>query len=259
MAEDSNGNQSLIPVWESELLRLTAFPSPATRIVEPNWWERVVGEPAETRTSRPRERLGLQEEGKLEDRYLVLTIQPDRIDWVLTPVVDRRETEEFLTMGPFLVTVEAFLNLMLSWLRLDDCPSLVRLAFGAVLLQPTNSLDRGYRKLLEYLPKVEIDLVGASNFFYQINRRRTSNSGIDGLDVNRLSKWSVQARQGLRLAVGETLVKYKTQEKRFACRLELDINTAPEFEGELVQEKLPEIFQELVNLGREISEKGDIP
>jgi hypothetical protein len=44
-----------------------------------------------------------------------------------------------------------------------------------------------------------------------------------------------------------------------ACRLELDISTMPEWEGELPHDGLPEVFRELVDLGQEIAEKGDIP
>jgi hypothetical protein len=41
--------------------------------------------------------------------------------------------------------------------------------------------------------------------------------------------------------------------------LELDINTSPNFEGELEHEKLGDLFDELLSLGKEIAAVGDIP
>jgi hypothetical protein len=45
----------------------------------------------------------------------------------------------------------------------------------------------------------------------------------------------------------------------FACRLELDINTVPEFQGEFERGELSSIFQELVDFAVEIADRGDIP
>ena len=44
----------------------------------------------------------------------------------------------------------------------------------------------------------------------------------------------------------------------YYCRLELDINTAPECFGLLTPDKLPELFTEMVEMGKEIAEEGDI-
>jgi hypothetical protein len=47
--------------------------------------------------------------------------------------------------------------------------------------------------------------------------------------------------------------------KDFACRLELDINTVPDFQGELPRESFGQLLGELTELGQEIAQKGDIP
>jgi hypothetical protein len=41
--------------------------------------------------------------------------------------------------------------------------------------------------------------------------------------------------------------------------LQLDINTSQHFQEEISQAQLTEISQELVNLGKEIAGKGDVP
>ena len=45
---------------------------------------------------------------------------------------------------------------------------------------------------------------------------------------------------------------------QYACRLELDMNTAQEHKGELPKSALPGIFQELCEYGEEIADKGDV-
>jgi hypothetical protein len=43
----------------------------------------------------------------------------------------------------------------------------------------------------------------------------------------------------------------------YACRLELDINTIPEFQGVFERGQLHLILEELVNLAKEMAEHGD--
>ena len=45
----------------------------------------------------------------------------------------------------------------------------------------------------------------------------------------------------------------------FFAQLELDINTALDFQGEFEKGQVQSIFAELVQLGCEIAEQGDIP
>jgi hypothetical protein len=163
---------------------------------------------------------------------------------------------EIPVLGPFIETLEVFLGLTNRWFELETCPPLVRLAFGAVLLQPVENQTQGYEILSTYLP-FQVDLEETSDFLYQINRRRESATGIADVKINRLAKWSVQkTSQGfvpiIPLGQPQQLAEF------LACRLELDINTIAEFEGEFSREQLPRLFDELVALGKEIAEQGDI-
>lgn len=234
-------------------MRLTAFPSPSAQIDKPNWWEHTVGEAPEKRVSRLK-RGGQQEEGPFEGGKLILNIQPTRIDWLFTVTKDKEEdVEEIPTIGSFTKSLNPFLQLMLKWLSIS--PPLQRLAFGAILLQPVDDLETGYRLIATYLPFVQLDSEGSSDFFYQINRPRNSMSGITGLEVNRLSKWSITRWQTSDLSL--PAMTYFPGKPYFACCLELDINTAVDFSDELIGEQLPRVFQELVNLGLEIAREGD--
>jgi hypothetical protein len=149
---------------------------------------------------------------------------------------------------------------MARWLSDSQIPAVTRLAFGAVIVYPVQDRETGYQVLNPYLPSVDVDPDGAFDFLYQINRPRDSSTGIESLRVNRLSRWSVVqqvyttfelgARPGRVLALSP---------QQLACRLELDINTTSDFSGILPADKLPDLFQELVDLGEEIIAKGELP
>lgn len=253
------GKPSKCVEWNVHILRLTAFLSPENIIQTPDWWNAVIGEPPDTRTLKPKT-AGLQETGLFEGGKLTLEVVPGRVDWVLMALQDEdlSRAEPIPTIGPFCSTLDKFLSIVDKWSKLDTCPPLSRLAFGAVLLCPVGNRFEGYTTLSSYLHKVVIDPEGSSDFFYQINRPRITGTQIPNLTINRLSKWSVLA---LRIATidPQGLLSVPKGKEQFSCRLELDINTSNEYRGTINQKAIENVFRELVDLGREIAEKGDIP
>jgi hypothetical protein len=155
--------------------------------------------------------------------------------------------------------LQTFQELIGRWLALETSPAMTRLAFGAVLLQPVASVQDAYQRLGHYLPAVTLDPVGSSDFFYQINRRRDSTTGITGLKINRLSKWSAASLMAMMFTGSPERMLYHPDMSMFFAQLELDINTTPDFQGELEKGQLQSVFSELVQLGCEIAEQGDIP
>ena len=131
------------------------------------------------------------------------------------------------------------------------------MAFGAVLISSVSERDEGYQKISGYLP-FNVDLE-ARNFAYQINRRRKSRLDISGLEINRLSKWACMERRTTQFMVGETTTVNDDSPSLFAARLEVDINTVPEYPSLLAPDSLADLFSECLDLGTEIAEKGDIP
>jgi hypothetical protein len=260
MSRQTIADNSSLTVWQTETLRLTAFPSPSARIVNPTWWADIVGEPPESKISRPKEGI-YQEEGPFAQGKLVVSVQPTRVDWLFTSIIDpKREDMNVPIIGTFSEALDRFFSLMLRWFEFDTCPPVQRLAFGAILLQSVEDRQDGYRRIAEYLPSIRLDPDGSSDFAYQINRPRNSTSGITGLRINRLSKWSVASWRSTQISLGSAApMGYFLGPEYFACRLELDINTSQDFQGELPREQLPRIFQELADLGKEIAIKGDIP
>ena len=107
----------------------------------------------------------------------------------------------------------------------------------------------------DLLPHVQLDPAGSSDFMYRINRRRQCKSGISSLAINRLSTWSVARIQDITMEAHRTVPGPSS----YVCRLELDINTAPEFKSALRKSSLTKLTDELIRLANEIASEGDKP
>ena len=244
--------------WNVEKLRLTAFPRESEKKPLPASWADLVGDEPETREARPRESTVI-EAGPYKGGLLNLEGSPARVNWLISI---RMSTEtppaELPVFGSFDEKRIIFTRLMKRWLR--KCPRLHRLAFGAVLLLPVENRVAGYRQLNSLLPQVNLDPEHSRDFLYRINRRRPSHSGIKGLEINRLSTWSVALTSAVMFEISNGRSRViDTTESHTACRLEVDVNTAPEFPRGINKTNMPKLFEELVDLADEIATKGDIP
>jgi len=249
------GNESPGVAWQAETLRLTAFPF--ERLSDkPGWWKEIIGEEPESRIVRPRQQ-GLQEEGDFDRGRLRVIAQPARIDWLFTVREKGDESEgPFDTLGPLALAVQVFQPPIDRWLR-EFAPEIKRLGFGAILLAEVPSRADGYGTLQRFLPSVRLE-EDSSDFIYQINRKRPTTTGIDGLEINRLSKWSVMLRTDMVLSFQGIAATQMPGPVHHALRLELDINTAAEFVGPLPHDRLGDIFSELQEMAEEIAARGDV-
>jgi len=255
-------SEAPIAEWRVQQTRLTCFPTPSAVLEGSKWWECVVGQPPEEVISKPRNGRRICEGavdipetgvGKLS-----LYLRADRIDWLLTSADDSEdEAAEVPTLGRFDSVVREFSAMARKWFDLPTCPSAQRLAFGAVLVSPVSDRPAGYKLLSEILP-VEIDPEGSSDFLYQINRPRDDVHGFRGLKINRLSKWSVMRRVQSTITLSPSGGQVVPAQMNTACRLELDINTAPDNTKDIARDRLDELFAGLVGFGREIAEQGDV-
>lgn len=250
MTEPNGQTSQQTAAWQVELFRLSLFLSPTTETETALSWESLVGESPASLESQPR--LGIQQEsGPYNAGVLTLVQQPQRVDCVFSALEQKENS--FGYIGPLRETLQSFTEISLR--ALAKSPRLIRLAFGAVLLQPAESRTAGYRQLAPLLPAVTLDPDNMSDFMYRINRRRSSKI-LDKLDLNRLSSWSVAALLQAQFPFGgQATVK----EYAFASRIELDINTVPDYKADLPQDKLGDLFRELSEYALEIAEQGDRP
>ncbi|MEQ8673165.1 MAG: hypothetical protein RLP44_32070 [Aggregatilineales bacterium] len=258
MAETNPKGEKPLLSWSVETLRITTFMRTTVEIPPKELWKMITGDEPEQVIEQPRTgetRL----EGSFENGRLLLITTPEVVEWRLVPVVQDDSVEnEIPTIGGFLENLTAFQDLGRKWLSSNYYSEASRLAFGLVLLNPVDSLSDGYSLMSNYLHDVKINTNNISDFFYQINRQRVSK--VNNIQLNRLSKWTVVALRNLNFILTNLTNPNIVREDvvGHAFRLELDINTVPDKNVLLNHSNLNSIFDELVDLAKEIAEKGDI-
>ncbi|MBI4485678.1 MAG: hypothetical protein HY655_06665 [Acidobacteria bacterium] len=250
-----------IEEWMGGQLRLTTFVSARISANIEELWESVTGAVPDESSSNPKK--GTSEaSGAYGPGKLLLRVQPDRLDWLMNPEDIDPESppaDPFRSLGPWHEGVAALDTLAATWLVRPDLPPIERIAFGSVLLHRENTKEAGYERLGDYIPvRPPAD---ASDFLYQINHPVMSGTGIANLQINRLSKWSTVVFRAVAfsLALGRATVAPVEQTAAYAMRLELDINTAPDFPGPIPADRLVDVYRELVDLGRGIAAEGPRP
>lgn len=251
----TNGSTPPIDAWQVASMRFTAFSSEVVPLERLPWWDDVVGVPPEAVVSRPKTGQS-QAQGEFEGRRLTLQIQPGRVEWSLNPPAKAAEDPGLPLLGPFPEVLASLSKVVTAWL--PQAPAVTRVAFGAARMQQVETVRSGYVLVTKYLRSVAIDPDGSSDLLYQINRPRPSVTGIEGLRMNRLTKWSVQVGQLVIMTLGTEGIATRITSEDVVCRLDLDINTAPDFVGTLPAERLGDLFQEMTDLGREIAQRGDV-
>ena len=236
--------------WQVENLRITVFPVNTPNFPVDRSWELSIGE----RPDNLQVKSSGQETREVEygNGRIFLIKQLDRVEWRYVS----KPTDDSLGLpivGDFAEELELLVDFSNNWLNSIIRVPLNRLAFGAVLLCPVTTVQRGYDLLKEFLP--QFDLVDVRDFIYRVNRRRASSVEI-GLPINRLSSWNVTTVKLVDVAVEQQASSVLNS--HVATRLELDINTAQERIEPLPSVQINDIFQELVAWGREISEQGDV-
>jgi len=242
-----------LAAWSADLLRLTAFFAPGPVPEAGRWWTHLTGTEPESSTNKPRTG-ELTDSGRIAGAIFEMQFQPGRVDWLLA------EPEEPDAQAPPAMLpdrLETFSRLMAGWL--GHCPPLQRLAFGAVLTLRVDDRAAGYRTISNYL-NFDVDSDTSSDFSYKINRARPSAT-MPGVRINRLMKWGVVhlIRYAGTLSPAGGVLTGEDVATSHRCRLELDINTAPESSGALQQDQLPRLFGEMIELAQEIVNEGDVP
>lgn len=203
--------------WSGEQLRLSLFTLGARGERASVWWQSVTGIPPEQLNSLPR--VGATTaSGAVDIGTLLLNVAPDRVDWLLHPHPASGAESPSPTLGNLVVAVDLFMAIVSRWIAAGDLPQVVRLALGAVATHPVESPTEGYSHLTEYLPTVIPP--GSSDFLYQINRP-TDSTVLQGIRINRLSKWSVARWMFV------PLISPAVEREVYGLNVELDVNTVP--------------------------------
>lgn len=245
----------MVSDWQVETLRLTVFPSDITAVSMSKLWDSVIGQDPDS-IHFQRDVIDAREV-RFGNGRMVLAKQTDRIDWRYLSIEDNSNSVQLPIIGKLEEELNTFADLANTWLVSPDLLSMNRLAFGAVLLRPVNTVEDGNLFLEGKLSNMNLE--GVRDFNYQVNRRRKSQIDPE-IEINRLSKWNVYSGQLVTVAIDPIRGQQvsTTTGLSIASRLELDINTFPERSGPLPPHKLSALFGELIDMGLEVSERGDI-
>jgi hypothetical protein len=234
--------EGIVP-WQLQTVRLTAFTPNAP---EPGAWQAIAGHPPDDVVHKPRER-SFVERGAFNGMMLVAESNPLRSQIELQNI-NPGDAPLSLLPGSVDDVVRALRGLAPAWL--EHTGPTTRLAFGAVALELQADRPAGYRRLAELLPGLRID-PGMSDLLYRINRARQSNV-IPDLRLNRVSTWNPIEVQQLDLLTREAAVVDT------AVAVQLDINTAAENRTAIPAPLRQDVVAELVALGLEILDRGDV-
>ena len=245
-------------LWQVENLRLTIFCTLPTTIpgTTHGLWERAMRTPPENIVQRPREN-SIREQGAVQGNMLRLVTRPNRLDWSILPgPATDPGTETFIMIvkdsEQAISTLRDALNV-----SIQAAPQVQRLAFGAALFQQAASTNDAMTQLSNYLPHLDLKNRGGSDFIYQINRPKRSQSS-PHVWINCLTKWQLdQFQSGLFLIGPSQSPQLQTTESGLVNRLILDINTAPD-NNAIAASRMPDLFVELTEFARQIAAKGDV-
>ena len=239
--------------WSVEHLRLTIFHPREVDTL--NLWEQSMGVRPESRDERPREGI-VQQQGEAGGNRLLLTTHAERLDWTVVP---NPATDPGIMATPILVELNQAMSILQRALRISlrSVRVVHRLAFGALLGQQVANPSEGMSQLSKYLPRLELEERGVSDFIYQINRRRQS-SRVPHAQLNRVARWSLE-----QIIAGEVRIapaqapQVQSSRTGFTNRLLLDVNTIPEASA-VATDRIQGLFDELVEIACKVASEGDV-
>ena len=239
--------------WSVDHLRLTVFHPPGFQTSE--LWELLMRVRPESIEERPRDGV-VQQQGEADGNRLLLVTHAERLDWtfVPNPTVSHGTNTPPVLLDPNQAVRKLQEALDIS---LRSVKQVNRLAFGVLLGQQVVNPSEGMSQMSKYLPHMDLEERGGSDFIYQVNRRRRS-SRVPHVQLNRLARWSLEQfiSGGIRIAPAQA-PQLQQSGSGFVSRLLLDINTAPE-NNAIAVERMPGLFVELINLACKVATEGDV-
>jgi hypothetical protein len=239
--------------WDVQLLRLSIFSRDLISATETDWKIWTGEDEAENRLSIPG---GKAYVGAFSGGQLGLSYAGPRLDVVWSAVVpEGNELRSLPTVGKYREAFEAFSSSAEKFLSATPT-KILRVAFACSLMSQVESREEGYKQLATLLTSVALK-PEMTDFLYRCNWHRTSNV-IPGMDINRLTTWSVvhAANNFLQIA-GEQAALLSSEGVR-AIRLEIDHNTDAATKEPFEQSKIVPIFKELRDLAAENAAKGEL-
>jgi hypothetical protein len=243
--------------WKAQLLRFTAFlAEPASERDFGHIWLGAIGTEADQVNLQPKRQLQVLQ-STTQRFQMLLQVEGERIDFVLR-AGEPKSPPGFVDIGHFHKVIDEFYEMVEQFLQTNDWPAAYRLAFGAGLFVETSDLATANQHVLELAPSIQIDpRANIRDLSFQINRVRVNEIDERSIRFNRLTKWSATdiTEAVFRFSSGVPDVK---KLHKYLTVLELDINTDADNTDPFTPELQRLLLSELIDLGVEISDKGDV-
>jgi hypothetical protein len=218
-----------------------------------SWWRLMTGGEPE-QVTRNTASLQVVAEGPFSIGRLALAVSPGRVDWAISSLPPS-PGQQWPTVGTWPQCIQEFIPAVLEWL--PAFTSMVRLAFGAVVVLPVPDRAKGYRILESALSDLRIQLPeGISDFLLQLNQPLTPSSS-PGMTINRVTRWSVALLAPVWVQVAITpnapgnISVDTSRPQTSAVRVELDFNTPADWSQPIALEQAQGLVPELTRLAAE--------
>jgi hypothetical protein len=200
---------------------------------------------------------------------LRVSSQPTRIDVLLLPLSPPVSTriEDILYVGEFFSKLEEFRGATAKWLE-NVSLDITRIAFGAVLFNPCESLEATYPTIRRMLKSVQIDSDRAKDVAFSVNWL-TPRPNFESMLFGRITKISAVTFQGQMLGgvgpfatanhgftVGLTPASFPPAH---GVHLEIDHSTAADRSSPLAPGDILSIYKDLIDLAIENVRVGEVP
>ncbi len=241
--------------WQVQTLRLTLFTS-GLWSGNATIWHDLTGKEPDVDENRSREgirhQIGSESEGQLET-----VVTAARTDVVIFPSPPVQGVLPVTYFGPAREKIRNFVSLVMPWLRgVAETGTIIRLAFGAVLLLPVENREAGYRELDRLLRSVKVDPANSREIFYRINRPKIYGENIE---LNRITTWStLDVRKFINLSPSAVQPSPPVTEEKFV-RLEVDHSTPADRAEPLPSDEIVPILKMLKKMAVENATSGEQP
>ncbi|WP_460156302.1 hypothetical protein [Pseudomonas sp. S2_H10] len=230
--------------WRVESLRFSFFFAEQQDGRSKDWWKGFTGAEPEAAVNKPQ--MGeYTEAGVYNGGQLELKVAFNRIDWVWSfPFVGMPG----LQMSQSTPNIDEAIRIMIQqiegWLVTAGANCL-RIAFGATLLMPVESVREGNVNISAYLPFFNLNPESAADVFVQINVPSVTPL-VNGLSVNNITKWAVIGGQFMQMMPGG----FPQIVTNNLLRCEFDLSTAADRAEVLPQGKLHGLFMEMIDFSK---------
>jgi hypothetical protein len=240
--------------WLTEQIRVTLFPVHG-RTVATNSWEGIVGTPPNQINREPALAVS-QESGPFREGRLSLINQPDRSILVFSAEpFGPTPTTEVLNLGEPEAAMTRFTPAIKKLLNSETVSS--RVGVGVALISPVSSVSEGLRLVFNGL-QMGRDTSDVLDFLFQINVPIPSTTLGGSVRLNRLAKWQVFSLQLITMMIGPEGGQVANSFAQPVIRLELDINTPPNYSETCDAAKIGAVVDECLEAALTLVKEGGL-